>query len=204
MKASRRTQEERTAATRAALIEAGRRLFAEHGFAGVGTETLVREAGVSRGALYHQFGDKTELFAEVLAAVEADVTRRLAATVPSGDDGLVAVLTRAVEAWLDACESPEVQRIVLIDGPSVLGWVRWRAICQPHVLGLIGAVLAQAAAEGELLPLPVKPLAHLLLAVADEAALYLNAATDRAAARAEIVQIVDTLVRGLTERPAST
>lgn len=201
MKVSRRTQADRTAATRAALIAAGRKLFAEHGFAGVGTESLVREAGVSRGALYHQFGDKTELFADVLAAVEAAVTQRLVAGMPSGGEAdLVAIMTGALEAWLDACEEPEVQRIVLIDGPSVLGWVRWRAICQHHVLGLIESVLARAAADGVLLPLPVKPLAHLLLAIADEAALYLAAANDRATARDEIVQIVDTMVRALVVR----
>jgi AcrR family transcriptional regulator len=198
MKVSRRRQEDRTAATRAALVAAGRKLFAEHGYAGVGTETLVREAGVSRGALYHQFGDKTELFAEVVATVEATVTERLVAAMPAGGDAdLVPILTGALEAWLDACEHPEVQRIVLIDGPSVLGWARWRAICQHHVLGLIESVLERAAADGVLLPLPVKPLAHLLLAVADEAALYLAAATDRAGARAEIVQVVDVLVRAL-------
>ncbi|MEO3826249.1 TetR/AcrR family transcriptional regulator [Actinomadura sp. B10D3] len=197
MKSSRRTQADRTAATRAALIAAGRRLFAEHGYAGVGTETLTREAGVSRGALYHQFGDKTELFAEVLADVEADVTRSLVEAVPSGDADLVAVMRRAMEMWLDACEKAEVRRIVLIDGPSVLGWVRWRAICQPHILGLIEAVLAQAVEEGALLPLPVKPLAHALLAVADEAALYVDAAPSRPEARQEMLEIVNTLVQGL-------
>ncbi len=196
MKVPRRTQADRTAATRAALVAAGRKLFAEHGFAGVGTETLVREAGVSRGALYHQFGDKTELFAEVLADVEGTVTQSLAAAVPLDGD-LVAVMTSALEAWLDACENPEIQRIVLIDGPSVLGWARWRAICQPHVLGLIQAALAQAAADGEMPPLPVKPLGHVLLAVADEAALYLNDADDRASAREEIMQIVSALLRAL-------
>jgi AcrR family transcriptional regulator len=198
MKNARRTQADRTAATRAALIAAGRKLFAEHGYAGVGTETLVREAGVSRGALYHQFGDKTELFADVLADVEAGVTQSLAEAVPSGDNDLVAVMTRAMEVWLDACENAEVRRIVLIDGPSVLGWVRWRAICQPHILGLIEAVLAQAVKDGALLPLPVKPLAHVLLAVADEAALYVDAAPSRPEARQEMLEIVNTLVQGLT------
>ncbi|GAA4023473.1 TetR/AcrR family transcriptional regulator [Allokutzneria multivorans] len=196
MKVARRTQADRTAATRAALVAAGRKLFAEHGFAGVGTETLVREAGVSRGALYHQFGDKTELFAEVLADVEGTVTQSLVAAVPVDGD-LVTVMTSALEAWLDACENPEIQRIVLIDGPSVLGWARWRAICQPHVLGLIQAALAQAAADGGMPPLPVKPLGHVLLAVADEAALYLNDAADRASAREEIMQIVSALLRAL-------
>lgn len=200
MKVSHRTQADRTAATRAALVTAGRKLFAEHGYAGVGTETLVRDAGVSRGALYHQFGDKKELFAEVLADVEAGVAQRIANAMPGGSEGadLVTVMTLALRAWLDACESPDVQRIVLIDGPSVLGWERWRAICQHHVLGLVESVLTQAAASGAMLPLPIRPLAHLLLAVADEAALYLNASADPTAAREDIEEIVSTLIRGLT------
>ncbi|MFG1943780.1 TetR/AcrR family transcriptional regulator [Nonomuraea sp. NPDC048826] len=198
MKNTRRTQAERTAETRAALVAAGRELFAEHGFAGVGTETLVRAAGVSRGALYHQFGDKTELFAAVLADVEGEVARRLADVVLSGGaTDFVSMMSRAVDAWLDACDSPVVQRIVLIDGPAVLGWERWRAICQPHILGLIESVLTAGVADGTLLPLPVKPLGHILLAVADEAALYLNAAEDRAKARDEIAQVIDPLVRAL-------
>lgn len=198
MKPGRRTQAERTAATRTALIAAGRRLFAEHGYAGVGTEALTHEAGVSRGALYHQFGDKTELFACVLADVEASVTARLAASIPPGATDLVEIMTASMEAWLDACESPEVQRIVLIDGPSVLGWIRWREICQPHILGLIESVLIGASEAGALLPLPTRPLAHLLLAMADEAALYFNAASDPVAAHAELVLIVRTFVSSLT------
>ena len=200
MKRPRRTQADRTAATRTALIRAGRTLFALHGFAGVGTETLVREAGVSRGALYHQFGDKTGLFADVLADIEGDVARDLAAAMRAGDaSDFVAAMMRAVDAWLDACESPEVQRVVLIDGPSVLGWARWREICQLHILGLIEAVLAKGVEDGKLHPLPARPLAHILLAIADEAALYVHTGRDRIAARAEIIQIIEPLIRALVK-----
>jgi AcrR family transcriptional regulator len=200
MKRLRRTQADRTAATRTALIRAGRTLFALHGFAGVGTETLVREAGVSRGALYHQFGDKTGLFADVLADIEGDVARDLAAAMLAGDaSDFVAAMMRAVDAWLDACESPEVQRVVLIDGPSVLGWARWREICQLHILGLIEAVLAKGMEDGKLHPLPARPLAHILLAIADEAALYVHTGRDRIAARAEIIQIIEPLIRALVK-----
>ncbi|MGH8775099.1 MAG: TetR/AcrR family transcriptional regulator [Jiangellaceae bacterium] len=202
MKPARRTQADRTAHTRAALITAARALFADRGFAGVGTEVIVAEAAVSRGALYHHFGDKTELFAAVLAEVEADVTAKLAAVVPADGSGdFVEVMVHSIEAWLDACESPEVQRIVLIDGPSVLGWSRWRDICQPHILGLIETVLAQGVADGTLAPLPVKPLAHILLAVADEAALYVDAAQDSPAARRDIVAIVRPLLEALVQSP---
>jgi AcrR family transcriptional regulator len=220
MEKRRRTQAERTAATRSALVAAGRRLFATEGFAGVGTETIVREADVSRGALYHHFADKTELFAAVLEDVEREVAEHLAALAGgragdgagdgaggragggAGDragDGFVDVLVGAVEAWLDLCDRPEVQRIVLIDGPSVLGWPRWRDICRRHVLGLIQAVLRQGIADGELAEQPVAPLSHALIAVADEAAMYVVSAEDRRAARQEMVEVARGLMRSLTQ-----
>jgi AcrR family transcriptional regulator len=195
----RRTQADRSAATQTALIDAGRRLFAEHGFAGVGTEAIVAEAAVTRGALYHHFADKTELFAAVLDNVEAEVSGELAAIVRADTSGgFVEVMLRSVEAWLDACERPEVQRIVLVDGPSVLGWARWREICQRHVLGLVSAVLAEGMADGSLDPQPVTPLAHLLLAVADEAAMYVVTNADPVTARRDIVAIARRFLESLT------
>lgn len=199
MNLRRRTQADRTAATRTALISAGRRLFAEHGFAGVGTEAIVLEAAVSRGALYHHFADKTELFAAVLDNVEGEVSAELAAVVGADTSGgFVEVMLRSAEAWLDACQRPEVQRIVLVDGPSVLGWARWREICQPHILGLVSAVLAQGMADGSLDPQPVTPLAHLLLAIADEAAMYVATNADPVTARREIIAIIRRFLQALT------
>jgi AcrR family transcriptional regulator len=199
MNQRRRTQAERTAATRTALIEAGRRLFGEHGFAGVGTEAIVFEAAVSRGALYHHFADKTELFAAVLDTVEGEVSGQLAAVVgadPSGE--FVEIMLRSVEAWLDACQEPEVRQIILIDGPSVLGWATWREICQRHVLGLVSGILTEGMADGSLDPQPVTPLAHLLLAVADEAALYVAANPDPDTARRDIAAIARRFLESLT------
>ena len=198
MKTQRRTQADRSAATRAALTAAGRTLFAQHGFAGVGTEAIVREASVSRGALYHQFGDKTELFAAVLDEVEHEIAQALAAAVGTDGGDFVELMLRTFNAWLDACQTPQVQRIVLVDGPSVLGWVRWRAICQSHVLGLIEQVLSEGMAAGVLAPVPVKPLAHLLLAMADEAALYVDAVPSPAAAREELVTVLRPMLQALT------
>ncbi|GAA2693807.1 TetR/AcrR family transcriptional regulator [Nonomuraea recticatena] len=199
MQVSRRTQADRTAATRAALIAAGRKLFAEHGFSGVGTEAIVADAAVSRGALYHQFGDKTELFAAVLSDVEGDVAEQLAAGIRVDPDAdFVEVMMRSLQAWFDACQRPEVRRIVLIDGPSVLGWARWRGICQTHILGLIERMLARGVDDGVLPPLPVRPLAHLLLAMGDEAALYVGAAPEPDAARRDMVAIIRPLLEALT------
>lgn len=195
---TRRKQADRSAATRSALVAAGRRLFAEHGFAGVGTEAIVAEAAVSRGALYHHFADKTELFAGVLEAVEADVAEEIAARALAGDDpSFAAVMMRAVKAWLDACEAPEVQRILLTDGPSVLGWARWREICQPYVLSLIETAVVQGIASGEVADLPARPLAHALIAVADEAAMYVVSADDREAARKDMTVIFERTLAAL-------
>lgn len=195
----RRTQAERSAATRVALVEAARRLFAAHGFAGVGTEAIVREAAVSRGALYHQFTDKTELFEAVLEDVEREVAQHLAEVASAAAEaGFVDVMVAALEAWLDLCERPDIQRIVLVDGPSVLGWPRWREICQSHVLGLIQAVLEQGMAAGEVERQPVRPLSHALIAVADEAAMYVASAADPAAARAEMADVARSVVTSLT------
>src|SRR3954463_13627865 len=106
----RRTQAERSETTRGALIGAARGLFAERGFAGVGTEEIVRAAGVTRGALYHQFTDKRELFAAVFEEVEAELTQRVgqAAGAAAADDPL-AELRIGAAAWLDACTEPELQ-----------------------------------------------------------------------------------------------
>lgn len=195
---TRRTQADRTAATRAALIAAAREQFAEHGFAGVGTEAIVAAARVSRGALYHHFTDKTELFAAVLVSVESEVTDRIAAEALAGDDlGFVAVMMRATGSWLDACEEPDVRRIVLLDGPAVLGWARWRELCQPFVLSLVQGLLDRAVADGAIDDLPTRALAHGLVAMADEAALYVAEADDRVSARADVLAVVERVLQGL-------
>ena len=195
---TRRKQADRTAATRSALVAAGRRLFAEHGFAGVGTEAIVAEAAVSRGALYHHFADKTELFAGVVEAVEADITNEIAAGALAGDDlTFPAVMMRAMDAWLDACEAPDVQRILLTDGPSVLGWARWRELLQPYALSLIETTLVQGIADGVVADLPPRPLAHALVAVAEEAAMYIASADDRVAARRDMTLVIERMLAAL-------
>ena len=136
MNVKRTKHTERSEATRAALVAAARPLFAARGYAGVGTEEIVRAAGVTRGALYHQFADKRGLFAAVFEQVEADVTERTArAAVASGASDPLAVLRIGALGWLEACSEPEVQRIVLLDGPAVLGWAAWREIGMRYALG---------------------------------------------------------------------
>ena len=125
------------------------RLFAEHGYAEVGTERIAHAAGVTRGALYHQFADKADLFAAVLEAVEVDLTARLIdAVAAAATDGAqpLDLLIAGADAWLDASAEPEVRRIALLDGPAVLGWERWREVGMRHGLGLVK--LAAHRADG--------------------------------------------------------
>ncbi len=196
---TRRTQADRSAATREALVAAARQLFAAHGYAEVSTDAIVAAAGISRGALYHQFADKTALFEAVLAAVEGDIAKRLAAAAQAaGISDPVETLRHAVRTWLDICVEPEIHRIALLDGPSVLGWAHWREVCQLHVFGLVRALVAYGIELGRIRPQPVLPLSHVLMAAADEAALYVAEAADRSRARAEMTEILDRLILSLT------
>jgi AcrR family transcriptional regulator len=198
MKDNRRTQAERSATTREALVAAGRSLFAGRAFADVGTEEIVRTAGVSRGALYHHFADKTELYAAVFEAVEAEVIGRI------GGDGANAQLADPLAAmrlgagiWLDACAEPEVHRIALVDAPAVLGQARWREIGSHYGMGLVQGLLAQAIQAGRIPPQPVEPLAHLLLGALREGALYLAVAADPVQARQEVGAALDRMIEAL-------
>ena len=198
MENKRRTQADRSAATRAALIAAGRSLFAQHGFAAVGTPAIVGEAGVTRGALYHQFEDKTELFAAVFEQVEEEVMARVLAGIAAAEatDPLAAMLA-AAEAWLEIAAEPEVNRIVLVEAPAALGWDRWREIGQKYAMGATEALIAQAVSEGAIPDQPIKPLAHVLVGALDEAALYVARADDQEAARAAVKDILRRLIRAM-------
>lgn len=193
-----RTQVERSAGTRAALVLAARGLWAARGYADVGTPEIAAAAGVTRGAMYHQFADKAALFAAVLEAVETDVTQRIADhVVASGAADPVAALHAATDAWLAASEEPEVRQVVLLDGPAVLGWDGLRDVALRHGLGLTEQLLQAAMDTGRLAPAPTRPLAHVLIGALDEAAMYSATAEDRTAARAEVATVLHALLDGL-------
>lgn len=190
----RRTQAERTQATRDALMAAARKLFTERGYDNVATEEIVGAAGVTRGALYHQFGDKASLLEAVYERIEAESTERVARVVLGSDlHSPLDAMRAGVEAFLDECAKPELRQIALHDAPAVLGWERWREIGAVNGLGLIEASLAAAVEAGEIRDLPLRPLAHLLMGALDEAAMLL-ARDERAEGRAEVTQVLMVLL----------
>jgi AcrR family transcriptional regulator len=192
----RRTQAARSEATRAALVKAARELFAERGYAGVATEEIVRRAGVTRGALYHHFEGKRELLEAAYEAVEGELTKRIAERALGGGDPLAAMRAGS-EMFLEACTEPEVQRIVLLDAPAVLGWDRWREIASKYGLGLIEASLQAAMDAGQIEEQPAKPLAHVLMGALDEAAMVVARADDPEAMRLAVAQTLNRVIDGL-------
>jgi AcrR family transcriptional regulator len=190
----RRTQAQRAESTRGALIAAARRLFTERGYDGVGTEEIVRAAGVTRGALYHHFGGKRQLLDAAYEQLEAESTERVARVVLGSElESPLEAMGAGIEAFLDECAKPELRQIALHDAPAVLGWDRWREIGAANGLGLIEASLAAAIEAGEIRPLPVKPMAHLLLGALDEAAM-LVARSESPDSRAEVTTVLLALL----------
>jgi AcrR family transcriptional regulator len=192
-----RTKAEQSEETTAALIAAARELFAQRGYAAVGTEEIVQKAGVTRGALYHHFrGGKEALFQAALVRVMAEMTREVARRAIAADDPWEE-LVAGTDAFLDVCTTPEMQRIVLIDGPAVLGWDLWRAIDAEHGLGLLERAIQEAMDAGRLLPGSAIAVAHVLLGALDEAGMVIARAEDPIAARAEMGRTVSHLLAGL-------
>ena len=198
-------QVERSERTRSALLAAARTLFSDRGYASVAVEDVVRRAGVTRGALYHQFPDgKRDLFRRVVEAVEQELMDEIAAVMAADADADPLVgLRRGVEAALDASLDPGLARLTLIDAPAVLGWEAWRALGERYALGTVRTALGAAMEAGTVEPGPVDPLAQLLLAAVEEAVLHVGRADDRQAARVAAGAALARLIDGLGTSPTA-
>lgn len=198
---ARRTLRERSATTTAELVERARDLFASDGYRATSLDDVVAAAGVTKGALYHHFGGKRELF----QAVYEREQERLASIVDEAYlghadpwDGFDA----GCRAFLQASLDPGVQRITLLDAPSVLGWEGMRDIEARYSLELLSQGLEAAIGAGQIAPRPVRPLAHLLLGAICEGAMMVARSPDQAAAIVDVLHEVSTILGGLT-RPST-
>ena len=183
-------------ATRGQLVATATRMFAEHGYEDTSIEAVLREAGVSRGSLYHHFPSKEALFEAVAEEVETSVGTQTVAAA-SGSEDPVEALRAGFVAWIRLAGDPVVQRILLIDGPSVLGWDRWRAMEEHHALGLVRAGLQIIADEGKIRPELVGTMAHVLLASVNEVALLVARSDDKEAAMRAGADTIDELLQRL-------
>jgi AcrR family transcriptional regulator len=196
MERTSRTQAERSEATQSVLVSTARRLFAERGYAGVGTEEIVRAAGVTRGALYHHFDGKAGLFAAVFEQIESELAARFAEEALSEPDPFEA-MTAGLELFLDVCREPEVRQIALLDAPAVLGWTAWREVESRYSLGLIRLGLENMVNAGITRAQPIEPLAHAILGMLTEAGLYVANADDADTAKAEMGEVLRGTLDGL-------
>jgi AcrR family transcriptional regulator len=191
---------ERSERTRAQLVGAARELFPVRGYADVPVEEIVRRAGVTRGALYHQFpGGKKDLFAALFDEVEQEVMAGIAETLAeSGTEDPLTGMRAGVDATLDLALDPKLVRLTILDAPAVLGWEAWRAAGERYGLGLVRAGLIAAMDAGAIPRTPIDPLAQLLLAAVEEAVVYVARSKDRDSARREAEGALHRLLDGLS------
>jgi AcrR family transcriptional regulator len=183
--------------TQAALIAAGRQLFAARGYAGVSAEEVAAAAGVTTGAVYHQFESKRGLFVAVFEAVEAEVTAAVGAAAGAASDPWEGFIV-ACERFLELAGEPAVRQILLVDGRSILGWDEWHAIMARYGLGMTRAVVEALTAAGRLPKLPLDALTALLFGALNEGAAFVAGAPDSEAAVAEMKRAWRGLLESIT------
>jgi len=189
-------QAENSATTRAALLRIARRFFAERGYADTATEEIVRRARVTRGALYHHFKDKQDLFRAVLHEEQSKLAAKCTQAAAQESDPWRALMT-ANEAFLEACLDPAVQQIVLIDAPAVLGAEGFRQSDESYYLAGLKAAIEAAIAAGIIEKQPVESLAHMLMGSMNEAARLIAQASDKKRARREVSESAKRMWNGL-------
>ena len=188
--------------TRGEIVRVARKFFEAKGYAGTGTEEIVRRAGVTRGALYHQFRDKKALFVAVVEESEREMAEHIQAAVDAETEPW-ARLQAGYLAVLDACIKPGIRQILLLDAPAVLGVERWRTVEAEYGLGLLSRGLETIQKAGRMKPLPVRAMAHLLLGAISEGALMIASAEDPGKAHREVVAGLQQLLRSLKQTDAT-
>lgn len=188
----RRSNKDRSEGTRAALVAAGRDLFVERPYADIGTPEIVAKAGVTRGALYHHFADKRELFAAVVDAEAAAVARDIIQSSPEHTSAMEALMAGG-RAYLDAMAAPGRTRLLLLEGPAVLGHAEAKSIDMCHSASALRDGLAYAIETGALQKLALDPLTAMISAAFDAAALDIEAG----GSRADWEKSLEAMIRGL-------
>lgn len=189
-------QEDHSEQTRQRLLEAARDVFTEKGFASASTEEIAERAGATRGALYHHYDGKKDLFQALFEAMEQELLGAVSDALAESDT-FEERLERGVESFFDQCLAEDVQQIVLLEAPSVLGWETWRAIDEKYAHGLVKGFLEEGMEQGRIAEQPIEPLTQLVLGALTQAALFLarstNPQTEREIMTATFVRLIEGL-----------
>jgi AcrR family transcriptional regulator len=194
------TQEERREATRKVILAAAQRHFGSLGYNSVTVDEIAADAGVAKGAIYHYFPTKTDMFEAVLQTVAAEIRAEVQATAVRQPDILSAMFA-GHRAFFAACAKPQVAQIYLKDGPSVLGWNRWREIDANHFGGMVREGLLAAMELGVITKRPIEPLVGLILGAVTEAAINCANSEDFAEAAGGYVEGLEAILNGLRPAP---
>lgn len=186
---------EKGLSTRQHIVSVATELFTSMGFEATSIEAILTACDVSRGALYHHFASKDELFEAAFEKVEEDIAKETVAATRGITDP-VAAISVGCKLFLDMARTDRVRQMVLIDAPSVLGWRKWREIEERHGFGLLKASLRESAKVRGLKE-PSEVFAHMLLAALIEAALLIARADDPVAAMASSKAAIDRLIEGM-------
>jgi len=195
----RRTKAEQAEVTREAIVKAARKLFATRGYANTAAEDLMKKVGLTRGALYHHFGDKEGLFRAVADDVRHEVRDKIAAAIAEPDDAWEH-LRCGCEAFLRACLARDVQQIFILDCPAVLGWEPDHK--DDECTQLLRTGIEHAVESGAIESLPVESLTYMVLGALIQAALAIARAKDQQKALRETITTVTSMLEGLRRRPA--
>ncbi len=189
-----------TEQTQAELIAAARARFAAQGYAATRTAEIARDTGLTRGALYHHFSDKKGLFRAVLVGLQEGLTNEVVQRARDVTGGSIDRLRAGFHAYLDMALRGDVRRILYIDGPAVLGWEDWHEIDLQHAFRITQVALERAIANGEIDPVPVEGLTHVLLGALTHASLDVGRSSEPAAARETYRAVMDFLLDRLQTR----
>ncbi|WP_129664716.1 TetR/AcrR family transcriptional regulator [Phytoactinopolyspora endophytica] len=190
-----RTKAQQREETTQALVAEARQLFAEKGYAHVSLAEIVEATGVTKGALYHHFSGKDDLFRAVLRQVHDEVAEHIADAAPDADTWTQ--LVAGCRAFLTASTEPRIQQIMLVDAPSVLGWGAWRELDAATSMQQLEVALTQLVDEGIITDHPVAPLAHLLSGAMNEAALWLARTGNRERDLEDTMAVLTRLLESL-------
>lgn len=189
-------REEYTEATRVALLESATALFATRGYAATSIEDVARGARVTRGALYHHFGSKQELFEAVYDEQERGIVERIGASLGTRPDPWSQALA-GIDVFLDACTEPGYRRIALEEGPAALGYDRWRELNEQHSMGLMRTMLEILMDSGDIRRQPVDLPARVLFSALCETGLAMAVAADQKAARQQAGELARRMLESL-------
>ena len=194
--AQRQSNEERSRATREKLVSAARRMFEARGYSEVAIDDIARAAGVTRGAIYHHFGGKQQLFKAVIEDIQDELADHVDRNAEKHDDPWDAFVAGWI-SFLEAAPTAGIGRVLMLEGPAVIGHRDWQAIDDSHFHQTVSVAVEYFMSEGVLPNQPVEPVVRVLLAISNALGTLIASADDPETTRRAVAPVWAQLLNGL-------